>query len=313
MLRRMLPLRLTCQLAGLLLMTVLVTTCRSAAAVILDLPEPAPVSAVADSDETDTVAGDAASGMTLLAAPEDTIRPEIEEIRTADSILAMLPRHASGDVDWDAAIRQEIIKPRDQLPGGEPTGRRSFGYDFYFGEVDTFFPHSSHTEWLSCGNCHPGVFRGPGSVRTSMKDMSEGKACGACHDKMAFGVQVCERCHQSVGLPPDRIDAELAVDLVIPRDTAVGMTGEFDPSLFPHWRHRIHYRCSTCHDALFVPKVGANAITMQQIQAGESCGTCHDDVTAFGALQCARCHAPVPDPVHLSDPDSVQAPPADTG
>lgn len=313
MLHRMIRPRLLFRLSGLLLVTVPVTTCRSAAAVILDLPEPTPVSAAATPAETDKPRSTTASGTMFLAAPEDTVRPEIEEIRTADSILARLPRHASGDVDWVAAIRQRIIKPRDQLPGGEPTGRQSFDYDFYYGEVDTFFPHSSHTDWLSCGNCHPGVFRGPGSSRTSMKEIGEGKTCGACHGKMAFGVPVCERCHQSVGLPPDRIDAALAVDIVIPRDTAVGMTGEFDPSLFPHWRHRIQYKCSTCHDELFVPKVGANAITMQQIQAGKSCGTCHDDVTAFGALQCARCHAPVPDPVRLPDPDSVQAPPADSG
>ena len=61
---------------------------------------------------------------------------------------------------------------------------------------------------------------------------------------------------------------------------------------FPHWVHRIRYRCKTCHPALFVPRAGANAMTMIEINRGEACGRCHDGRAAFraGFGSCQRCH-----------------------
>lgn len=305
--------RLFRRLAGVLFLTMLTATCRSAAAVFLDVPEPAPESARVDSEPEPVASSAQPPGFAAGVYAADTIRPVIEEVGSADSILAILPRHSSGGVDWVKAVEEQIVKPRDALPDSPPLDRQQSGYDFYYGEVDTYFPHSGHTDWLSCANCHPTVFRGPGSRATSMKELSEGKSCGVCHGKMAFALEVCERCHPALGLPEDRIEPELVVDVVIPRDSTVGMTNEFAPSLFPHWIHRIRYRCSTCHDALFAAEVGSNGITMKQIQEGESCGTCHDDATAFGALQCARCHAPVPEPVRLAEPDPAVPDPADTG
>jgi c(7)-type cytochrome triheme protein len=66
------------------------------------------------------------------------------------------------------------------------------------------------------------------------------------------------------------------------------------PSLFPHWIHRIRYRCYACHPKPFPMKSGATTMTMDALQEGKFCGACHDDKTAFGMSfeTCGRCHVP---------------------
>lgn len=72
---------------------------------------------------------------------------------------------------------------------------------------------------------------------------------------------------------------------------AAGMD-DVAPATFPHWIHRMGYTCYACHDTPFKMKAGANEVTMDQIQNGQSCGVCHDGKTAFVSnLQtCTRCH-----------------------
>jgi c(7)-type cytochrome triheme protein len=69
--------------------------------------------------------------------------------------------------------------------------------------------------------------------------------------------------------------------------------GPFPPSLFQHWKHRIHYRCDACHNELFRMEQGSTEIRMEQITAGESCGSCHNGQVAFDSSvsNCGRCHA----------------------
>jgi len=66
----------------------------------------------------------------------------------------------------------------------------------------------------------------------------------------------------------------------------------FPPTLFPHWVHRINYRCDACHDSLFEMRQGSTEVSMAMINRGEACGTCHNGDTAFSASfeNCARCH-----------------------
>lgn len=61
---------------------------------------------------------------------------------------------------------------------------------------------------------------------------------------------------------------------------------------FPHWAHRIRFRCYVCHEEIFRMKAGANPITMDGIRAGKFCGVCHDGKMAFAAgfETCGRCH-----------------------
>ena len=60
-------------------------------------------------------------------------------------------------------------------------------------------------------------------------------------------------------------------------------------AVFPHEAHTALLACSSCHPAPFQMKAGADTITMDQINSGESCGICHGTV-AFPAALCARCH-----------------------
>ena len=64
------------------------------------------------------------------------------------------------------------------------------------------------------------------------------------------------------------------------------------PAVFPHWIHRMQFKCSACHDELFKMKTGANEMTMDMIQAGKACGVCHDGKAAFTSNfdTCPRCH-----------------------
>ncbi len=52
-------------------------------------------------------------------------------------------------------------------------------------------------------------------------------------------------------------------------------------------------KCNDCHPALFQMKTGAQKITMADINAGKSCGACHNGTKAFkadDAANCAKCH-----------------------
>ena len=67
---------------------------------------------------------------------------------------------------------------------------------------------------------------------------------------------------------------------------------EYPPATFPHYVHRIQFKCFVCHDAIFEMKAGANPVTMEAIDKGRFCGTCHNATTAFGPTfeSCERCH-----------------------
>ena len=66
----------------------------------------------------------------------------------------------------------------------------------------------------------------------------------------------------------------------------------FPPALFPHWIHRINYRCDACHDELFEMKRGGTTVTMDLMDDGLVCGACHNDQIAFASSfqTCHRCH-----------------------
>jgi len=61
--------------------------------------------------------------------------------------------------------------------------------------------------------------------------------------------------------------------------------------VFPHWFHRIRFKCKVCHENIFIMKRGQNNISMRRIMEGEACGVCHNGQIAWEALYCERCHA----------------------
>ena len=71
-----------------------------------------------------------------------------------------------------------------------------------------------------------------------------------------------------------------------------GWDEETPPAVFPHWFHRIRFRCYVCHPAIFEMKAGANKITMDAIDEGKFCGICHNGKIAWESSfdTCNRCH-----------------------
>lgn len=63
------------------------------------------------------------------------------------------------------------------------------------------------------------------------------------------------------------------------------------PVVFPHWFHRIRFKCKVCHEEIFIMRQGANDITMEKIIKGEHCGKCHNGKIAWAPLYCDRCHS----------------------
>lgn len=67
------------------------------------------------------------------------------------------------------------------------------------------------------------------------------------------------------------------------------------PVIFPHWFHRIRFRCKVCHHELgFEMRAGANDMKMKDITQGKFCGMCHDSKTAWGVENCNLCHTGKP-------------------
>jgi c(7)-type cytochrome triheme protein len=70
------------------------------------------------------------------------------------------------------------------------------------------------------------------------------------------------------------------------------------PVVFPHWFHRIRFRCKVCHSELgFQMRAGANRVSMAQILDGQFCGMCHNhnaNAVAWGPERCDLCHSGKP-------------------
>lgn len=133
------------------------------------------------------------------ATGDNQPRPEIESVTSWEQALELLPKDYKDDPDWAAAVEQRVVRPRS---GMDPTTEyvKAFDYDFIMPaekeKNEAYFPHSTHTEWLSCKNCHKTIFpykRNP----ATMREMRKGASCGACHGKnnVAFSLSACKRCH----------------------------------------------------------------------------------------------------------------------
>lgn len=67
------------------------------------------------------------------------------------------------------------------------------------------------------------------------------------------------------------------------------------PVIFPHWFHRVRFRCKVCHaDLGFKFEAGGNKINMLHIIDGEYCGACHDGEVAWSVENCNLCHSAKP-------------------
>jgi len=85
---------------------------------------------------------------------------------------------------------------------------------------------------------------------------------------------------------------EVLGDITLPREEATSsLTTPL--AVFPHWKHRMYFKCNVCHEALFQMQVGADHITMDAVRDGQFCAVCHDGKTAFEVSfdTCEICHS----------------------
>jgi c(7)-type cytochrome triheme protein len=122
------------------------------------------------------------------------------------------------------------------------------------------------------------------------------------------GISLCAAILGFALLMPDRVDAEYGDVVINNYSDAAGMR----PVVFPHWFHRIRFRCKVCHaDLGFKFKAGGNEVNMVKIIDGQFCGACHNGEVAWGVENCNVCHSAkpgTPTQVHESTVQKLVAP-----
>ncbi|NOX75615.1 MAG: hypothetical protein GXP17_03155 [Gammaproteobacteria bacterium] len=122
----------------------------------------------------------------------------ISTLQEPAEALSAFPLDRRGGVDWVKALALGIIEPRANLLGDAKM--QVLNLDILFKDTGQMpwvkFPHQAHTQWLACSNCHPNIFiMKKGANQPSMDGILAGEHCGRCHDKVAFALWTCERCH----------------------------------------------------------------------------------------------------------------------
>ncbi len=134
-------------------------------------------------------------------AVDEGPRPEFESVLDWETAQEMLPKDDIDEVDWMAAMREGIIRPRAAIDGPGDPEANLFKFNFYLPgpdpTMDAYFPHQSHTEWLTCESCHAKIFRYRGT-ELNMDAIFSGEYCAKCHGIVAFALDSCNRCHQDM-------------------------------------------------------------------------------------------------------------------
>jgi c(7)-type cytochrome triheme protein len=146
------------------------------------------------------------------------------------------------------------------------------------GATEALFSHDLHIAKTGgkCKSCHNGKVITGKEKKVTMADMEKGKTCGACHnDKKAFTVAGnCGQCHKGMS----------------PREIEFKVKGA-SAAAFSHKLHLASYACKDCHTKVFPYKAGVKRNSMADMEAGKSCGVCHNDKDAFTVQgNCDRCH-----------------------
>lgn len=115
--------------------------------------------------------------------------------------ITLLPRDKYGMVDWAEGVRRGIMNPLSSI-NETAKDEKPLDLDIIIRSKKRFmtnvlFPHDTHTYWLSCKICHPGIFaeKKGGNPKMTMWKIVRGKYCGRCHGRVAFPLRECYRCH----------------------------------------------------------------------------------------------------------------------
>jgi c(7)-type cytochrome triheme protein len=123
----------------------------------------------------------------------------LDSLRTWKAVAARLPEKDG----WTGALAGGLLAPKS-LPGQERIAELDVDVERIPKEegeaMKVVFPHKPHTVLLGCDTCHPDPFGfSGGDTPMSMAQLEKGEGCGACHGKVAFGVDECGRCHPGLG------------------------------------------------------------------------------------------------------------------
>jgi c(7)-type cytochrome triheme protein len=130
--------------------------------------------------------------------------------------LTDLPKDRFGLIDWADALKSGAVKPKPSInPKDKDTPPIDMDVVIFSKskfQPDVIFPHKIHTMWLTCTNCHPGIFPMNAKEANKMMHMtkiSAGEFCGRCHNRIAFPLSDCLRCHvKPRNVPPIDPDYE---------------------------------------------------------------------------------------------------------
>tara|TARA_R110001583_G_scaffold69544_2_gene197109 strand:- start:29407 stop:30489 length:1083 start_codon:yes stop_codon:yes gene_type:complete len=130
----------------------------------------------------------------------DLQNPDLTTLQTYQDIINAFPKDSSGHPDWALSLNKQLIEPRANKTLDNAESMVVWQHDIIYKDTATMpwvlFPHKTHTQWLACSNCHENVFSSTGSkADISMTSIYTGEHCGACHGRVAFNVNTCERCH----------------------------------------------------------------------------------------------------------------------
>jgi c(7)-type cytochrome triheme protein len=114
-----------------------------------------------------------------------------------------MPKKTFGNgIDWEAAEGSGLIKPIDFLEGismqrPPMKTQKDFSIEANVTWIShVIFSHKKHAVWNGCEVCHPNIFPvKKGATKYTMLEIDEGEYCGVCHDKVAFPLLDCDRCH----------------------------------------------------------------------------------------------------------------------
>jgi c(7)-type cytochrome triheme protein len=136
--------------------------------------------------------------LSAKSAVYDRAGPAYAILQAPKSAMQSFPADSLGRIDWVEALQRDLIAPRASV-SGKGSMKRRFD-DIIMRNTREMpwvkFPHAQHTEWLDCSNCHPRPFKEKtGDNAITMDTIMRGQHCGVCHDRVAFSIFACERCH----------------------------------------------------------------------------------------------------------------------
>ncbi len=129
----------------------------------------------------------------------DPSNPAVDVLQQpAEALSVLAPDSAGNQVDWVEAIRLGQIAPRSSLDNSVVS--ETLDTDIIMSNTlsvaPVLFPHTQHTQWMSCAMCHDSIFVAETDANPiNMSKILEGEYCGVCHGAVSFPLTECNRCH----------------------------------------------------------------------------------------------------------------------